>query len=551
MRKTKRAKKKARKMRTAAIVTINNPGAMTRKGAKMVAAWLRKTASYLSNPKLQKQLNDTGPFRAKYFYLATLIALIGFSANATKITVNPGQSINVAIGSAQAGDTVIVNAGTYTGSIVGKTGVRVQASGLVTIYGGANLTCNNCSIVGFRFDHGSVWMKGNDILLEGNQFKGKGGSEDYGNLFGERITVRRNLFYGVRIPDDLASIGGGNYEHNDVLQFWDNNGEVLRSVVIEENIFTDYVQGVFLALETGTVSRVSNWTVRNNVFWGTDFVSTGNLIGNPSHGMFAGKYAVPGVSITNNLFYNNANQVSIYGGGASAIVQGNIIMNGGTAYAVGDGSSSGAFVRGTVGNILFQNSWNGYPAQGPDKYISPMLANVNSLLGADGVPFTADDGWRATAPGAAGYGPQIGAGTTPPPPTPLANVAPTANAGADQSVTLASGASAYLALLIGSGTDTDGTVVSYRWTGTPDPDDLASPTVSLVAGTYTFALVVTDNLGLASAEDRVTLTVLPTPLAPPPPPAPSLVWSRVPIFNSDGRRVGFRWALTTPTDVKP
>ena len=108
MRKTKRAKKKARKMRTAAIVTINNPGAMTRKGAKMVAAWLRKTASYLSNPKLQKQLNDTGPFRAKYFYLATLIALIGFSANATKITVNPGQSINVAIGSAQAGDTVIV-----------------------------------------------------------------------------------------------------------------------------------------------------------------------------------------------------------------------------------------------------------------------------------------------------------------------------------------------------------------------------------------------------------------------------------------------------------
>lgn len=461
----------------------------------------------------------------RLFALMTCV-LLSCSTFAATITVNQDQSIPAALSKAQVGDMVIVNAGTYVGDISGKTGVRVQANGVVDIYGGATLICNNCSIVGFRFDHGSVWMKGNDILLEGNQFKGKGGSEDYGNLFGERITVRRNLFYGVRIPEDLASIGGGNYEHNDVLQFWDNNGEVLRNVLIEENIFTDYVQGVFLALETGTVSRVSNWTVRNNVFWGTDFVSTGNLIGNPSHGMFAGKYAVPGVSITNNLFYNNANQISIYGSGASAIVQGNIIINGGTAYATGDGSQGSAFVRGTKGNILFENGWNGWTTenygQGPDKYVSPMLANVNSLLGADGAPFTSDDGWPSTNPAVAGYGPQIDTGTTSPP----SNTAPIlALTGPTSPIQLQSGQTQATFLLTANAVD-PGDTVTYRW-----GNGATSNAISVVQqpGIVAYTCTATDSGGLTDTKS-IVMTVAaytPPPLADTTAPVITLVGGNV------------------------
>ena len=89
------------------------------------------------------------------------------------------------------------------------------------------------------------------------------------------------------------------------------------------------------------------------------------------------------------------------------------------------------------------------------------------------------------------------------------NQPPTANAGPDQTVTIAAGQSSIAVILDGSGSaDPDGTIASYTWTGSPDPADAASPSVTLGAGSHTFTLVVTDNAGAASAEDTVTITVL-------------------------------------------
>ncbi|UOQ68635.1 malectin [Hymenobacter volaticus] len=71
--------------------------------------------------------------------------------------------------------------------------------------------------------------------------------------------------------------------------------------------------------------------------------------------------------------------------------------------------------------------------------------------------------------------------------------------------------------LSGSGTDSDGTVAGYAWTQVSGPSPAtfsnattAQPTVSgLVAGSYVFSLIVTDNAGLASAADQVAVTVNP------------------------------------------
>ncbi|HET7809789.1 MAG TPA: PKD domain-containing protein [Steroidobacteraceae bacterium] len=98
---------------------------------------------------------------------------------------------------------------------------------------------------------------------------------------------------------------------------------------------------------------------------------------------------------------------------------------------------------------------------------------------------------------------------------PRPNVAPYANAGTDQSViggstvTLDGSASA----------DTDGAVVSYAWTQTAGPAvTLATTNTATTAFTapgvatptpLTFSLVVTDNMGAASAADTVTVTVNP------------------------------------------
>ena len=90
-----------------------------------------------------------------------------------------------------------------------------------------------------------------------------------------------------------------------------------------------------------------------------------------------------------------------------------------------------------------------------------------------------------------------------------ANIAPTANAGADQSITLPLNTVS----LNGTGTDTDGTISSYLWTKTSGPaatiTNNASATTSvtgLVQGVYQFQLKVTDNNG-ATAVSNVQITV--------------------------------------------
>jgi pimeloyl-ACP methyl ester carboxylesterase len=99
----------------------------------------------------------------------------------------------------------------------------------------------------------------------------------------------------------------------------------------------------------------------------------------------------------------------------------------------------------------------------------------------------------------------------------LANMAPTANAGADQVITLPTNTVS----LNGTGADSDGTVASYSWskisggTATIASPSSATTTVgSLVQGSYVFRLTVTDNKG-ATASDDVNITVNPEPYSGP------------------------------------
>ena len=96
-----------------------------------------------------------------------------------------------------------------------------------------------------------------------------------------------------------------------------------------------------------------------------------------------------------------------------------------------------------------------------------------------------------------------------------ANEAPVANAGSNRTITLPTNNTT----LSGSGTDSDGTIASYRWTQVSGPSTAlinpvtaASTTVSsLVAGTYVFRLTVTDNDGATDA-DETTVVVNPAPV---------------------------------------
>jgi hypothetical protein len=92
--------------------------------------------------------------------------------------------------------------------------------------------------------------------------------------------------------------------------------------------------------------------------------------------------------------------------------------------------------------------------------------------------------------------------------------APSANAGTDQTITLPTNS----VTLTGSGSESNGTIVSYAWVQVSGPAagiigsaGGASTTVGgLIQGVYRFQLTVTDNSGV-TASDIVTVTVNPVP----------------------------------------
>jgi poly(3-hydroxybutyrate) depolymerase len=100
--------------------------------------------------------------------------------------------------------------------------------------------------------------------------------------------------------------------------------------------------------------------------------------------------------------------------------------------------------------------------------------------------------------------------------TVVANNPPTANAGADQRITLPVNS----IQLTGSGTDTDGTIASYKWEQYSGPTATMSGTTTtvlsltnLAGGIYMFRLSVKDDKNATSNNDYVTLVVNQPPVA--------------------------------------
>lgn len=383
----------------------------------------------------------------RFLSLLTKVVALGavmgsFPVMAATITVTPGGSIQSGINSAAAGDTVLVRAGTYTSGFTLNRSVDVVADPGVVVQGNnsgraVSIQCSDCSVTGFTFNdfaygmgadnltgrnrvtlrnniqrntNYGLWISGDDWVVEGNEVnriirRDSGGDADYGRIFGNRHVVRRNYFHGTQIPTDLAP--GPDYAHTDCFQYYNQNGEVLRDILIEENIFTQFVQGLFFGNETGNGTAVQRVTVRNNVFWGTSFQSAGNLLGSPSWGIYFGKNGPERqIVVENNLFRNCSNALGILTG-TDAIVRRNIVANSGTVYVL-EGTPSSLVTTTPGGNLLYQNNWIGQMSPSTDTTnVNPQFQNLNAVVGPDGIPWTTDDGWRPMNTAAQTFGPQV------------------------------------------------------------------------------------------------------------------------------------------------
>lgn len=137
---------------------------------------------------------------------------------------------------------------------------------------------------------------------------------------------------------------------------------------------------------------------------------------------------------------------------------------------------------------------------------------------------------------------------------PAANIIPTANAGRDTSV------STLTYTLQGSGTDIDGTIVSYAWTKISGPgtytlsdQSIQNPVLTFSGpGAYVLSMVTTDNSGGVSLPDTVSITkTLATNIIPVADAgadvhvttsSTSVTLNGSGSYDSDGQIVGYTWS---------
>lgn len=150
-----------------------------------------------------------------------------------------------------------------------------------------------------------ITVNGTNWIVERNEvnrlYMYGGGDCDYSRFFGEGHIIRLNFFHGT----DFDEIGDA---HVDCFQTFTNNGEVIRDILFEGNVCTDFHQGLMASNVEHTDTR--DFTFRNNVF---------------AHGGAWGicVHDVPGIVVENNTFAF----IQYHGAGFRDDSTGNVVRN--------------------------------------------------------------------------------------------------------------------------------------------------------------------------------------------------------------------------------
>lgn len=469
-----------------------------------------------------------------------------------------------------------------------------------------NNTIMNCNKTGIRSNTYVVNVSTNNVIAnnnirdieiivgqnptsqtcEGIYVDGNGSQVYYNNIRNigyNGITVRGegNPYVHHNFIDSVCTVlddGGGIYTAGPPI----NGGTRVFDYNIITNIIgqtagknagsSPYSAGIYLD-ETATTVTVTNNTVGYNNFAGIklhkahDNTITDNTTYSMLYGFNCEDYVgnqIRNNSLRRNIFFaRSSNQLA---------VRWYTVTNDISLFGVADSNyyerpiddNLTFYLRQLSTGYIYQNlaQWKAFSGQDANSQKAPKsITNVNELdfqYNATASPVIYSfSGFRKMSPQGINYNnsytiPAYGSvilianGTT-------VNALPTANAGANQSITLPTNSTT----LAGSGTDPDGTIVSYSWAKVSGPatGSIISPTSAttginnLVQGVYQFALTVTDNLG-ASGKDTVQVTVNAAPNVPPTANAGASQNITLPISSTtlvgsgtdtDGTIVGYAW----------
>ncbi len=166
-----------------------------------------------------------------------------------------------------------------------------------------------------------IGVTGFDWLVENNTverlFDYGGGDCDYSRFFGEEHVLRGNHFFGT----DFSEIGGA---HVDCFQTFDNNGEYVRDITIENNRCSEFHQG-FMG-EAAYYGNSEGLLFQNNIF------AHGGAWGMSVH-------QIRDVTAVHNVFADIRYHGIGFRDGATGQVYNNIFYDSGSNYWASDGGS--------------------------------------------------------------------------------------------------------------------------------------------------------------------------------------------------------------------
>jgi hypothetical protein len=307
-----------------------------------------------------------------------------------------------------AGNTVFTE-GPVPATIYVNTAEKNGVWGILFIDSTARGVANDCLIQGNRFSNlagKGLHLLGNNHLVQQNTFERMNGWRMF-SFVGSNNVFRHNVFRnsprwpGFFLPKTtLASQGSGTWDMYDV--FMASFGGVANNNVIEFN----FVEGIDEQFSNITEASSSGLIIRNNLFVGYEM---------------SGSISRPGTQIVNNTFYKSAWNASLHnftlatssigGNPVGSVITDNVFVETARASEPTSGwySTIGFDGKPTAGvaadyNFVAGAASLGYPAKTGFKNYGlevhginggdPKFQNASNLLGADGIPFTLDDGLK-------------------------------------------------------------------------------------------------------------------------------------------------------------
>jgi hypothetical protein len=469
------------------------------------------------------------------------------------------QAIDVAV----AGDTILVAPGTYVENITfrGKAIAVVSELGPeVTIIDGngsgsvvtfANGENRSAVLRGFTVRNGANSFSGGGVLIQwsspsivGNWIVNNGacsGAGVYSHFSSPLIqgnTISRNFVYACSGASGLGVYVGGNsaaelienvitensgFANGGGVTLFAAGRAVLRSNVIARNVtsgFSPCTSGGGIWMVNFSEATIVNNLVVGNVagcgggfYWGgstgvTTFVNNTFADNDGAEGSAIDMSGVDGRHVIhNNIIIGKAGQTALYCRNSTStpppvVNTSNVFAPQGLAYGGTCADQTGQRGNISVDPLFARNAFGDVPGNYRLQGGSPAIDAGNNA--APQIPGVDLDGNARVFDGNVDGDARVDMGAYE---YTVANRAPVAHAGPDQTVNAGASCLARVTLDGGASSDADGDSLSYTWTGPFGTASGAAPTVVLPAGTHVVTLSVSDGRG-GSASDSVSVVVV-------------------------------------------